>query len=80
MFIWHQLLQKPRTTGKLDSQKGSLLGPVFSDEEIVTALKSQGVVFTSCDSDDQLCEQVAELIADENVMDYHDSALEDQID
>ncbi len=30
LFIWHQLLEKPRTTGKLDSQQGSLLGPVVS--------------------------------------------------
>lgn len=29
-FIWHQLLEKPRDTGRSDSQKGSLLGPCFS--------------------------------------------------
>jgi carbamoyltransferase len=27
LFIWHQLLDKPRTVGRQDSQHGSLLGP-----------------------------------------------------
>lgn len=76
MFIWHQLLQKPRTTGKLDSQKGSLLGPVFSDAEIITALQSHDAVYTSCDSDDELCEQVADLIAEENVIGWFQGRME----
>ena len=32
LFIWHQLLDKPRECGTLDSQSGSLLGPRFSDD------------------------------------------------
>lgn len=76
LFIWHQLLQKPRTTGKLDSQKGSLLGPSFSDEQIITELQAQGAFFTTCDSDDELCEQVAELIADENVIGWFQGRME----
>ena len=75
-FIWHQLLEKPRTTGKIDSQKGSLLGPSFTDDEIVSALKSQGAVFTSYDSDEETCEAVADLIANENVIGWFQGRME----
>src|SRR5919201_2053493 len=34
LFVWYQLLQKPRRVGDRDSQKGSLLGPAFSSEEV----------------------------------------------
>src|SRR5205807_10391259 len=34
LFIWHQLLDKPRTAQPLDAQNGSLLGPAFGDDEI----------------------------------------------
>ena len=30
LFVWHQLLEKPRTAGPTDRQKGSFLGPEFS--------------------------------------------------
>ena len=33
LFIWHQLLDRRREPQPSDSQKGSLLGPSFSDEE-----------------------------------------------
>ena len=34
LFIWHQLLDKPRTAQPTDAQRGSLLGPDFDDDEI----------------------------------------------
>ena len=36
LFIWHQLLEKPRQPGGRDAQQGSLLGPAFSDDQIET--------------------------------------------
>ena len=39
LFIWHQLLEKPRKPVAPDSQKGSFLGPSFTDEEIAESLK-----------------------------------------
>ena len=41
-LIWHQLLNEPRVTQLLDSQKGSLLGPQFSDAEITNVSRSSG--------------------------------------
>src|SRR5438477_10936980 len=34
LFIWHQLLDQPRSVERLDHQRGSLLGPRFSDDDI----------------------------------------------
>lgn len=75
-FIWHQLLNKPRTVGKTDSQHGSLLGPVFSDQQIVSVLQEAGTVFTSYDSDEEMCDQVAGLIAEENVIGWFQGRME----
>lgn len=76
LFIWHQLLEKPRTTRQLDSQKGSFLGPEFSDAEIENTLRKHGAVFTSFDSDDALCDEVTDLIAQENVIGWFQGRME----
>ncbi len=76
LFIWHQLLDKPRETDKIDSQRGSLLGPSFSNDKIVSTLKNHNAVFSTCGSDDELCEQVAELIAAENVVGWFQGRME----
>ena len=59
LFIHHQLLDRPRTPSPTDAQRGSLLGPGFSDDEIERFLRTQGAVYTRYDSDDELCEAVA---------------------
>lgn len=76
MFIWHQLLEKPRVAIQPDAQQGSFLGPEFSDEEIADFLKSQGAVFTTYDSDDSMCSAVARLIAGENVIGWFQGRME----
>lgn len=76
LFIWHQLLEKPRTTQRHDSQKGSLLGPQFSDEEIMESLVSDGAKFTTCSSDEELCDLVAEQIAQEKVIGWFQGRME----
>lgn len=76
MFVWHQLLNKKRTPGKLDSQNGSLLGPSYSDERIVASLRKYDAVFTTCDSDEELCEQVADLLDSENVVGWFQGRME----
>ena len=41
LFVWHQLLDKPRTAVDNDAQQGSMLGPRFSEGEIRTFLGRQ---------------------------------------
>lgn len=76
LFIWHQLLDKPRTVGKSDSQHGSLLGPEYSDAQIVKVLENHEAVFKRCVSDEELCELVARLIASENVVGWFQGRME----
>jgi len=76
LFIWHQLLERPRHPQGRDSQRGSLLGPAFSDEEIVRTLSQHNAVYASCDSDEQLCNTVADLIAAEKVIGWFQDRME----
>lgn len=76
LFIWHQLLEEPRETQKQDSQKGSYLGPEFSDDEILQTLSHHDAIYTSCDSDEQLCREVADLIAHEKVIGWFQGRME----
>src|SRR6516162_1704221 len=43
LFVWHQLLEKPRRPDGRDSQRGSLLGPSFTTDQILRSLARQGV-------------------------------------
>jgi carbamoyltransferase len=76
LFIWHQLLEKPRKPQKHDSQKGSFLGPEFADDAILQMLSQHDATYTSCDSDEQLCAEVAELIAQEKVIGWFQGRME----
>ncbi len=76
LFTWHQLLDKPRVAEIPDSQQGSLLGPSFSDREAAAALDCQGAKYYTCQSDQELCELVADLIAQEYVVGWFQGRME----
>jgi carbamoyltransferase len=76
LLIWYQLLANPRQGRSGDSQKGSLLGPAFSDEEILEFLDSRDAVYTTCHDQDQLCEEVAGLIAQGKVVGWFQGRME----
>ena len=76
LFIWHQLLEKSRIPQSPDSQRGSFLGPAFSDDAIASFLRDKGAVFTTCESDNSLCAEVAELISKENVIGWFQGRME----
>ncbi len=76
LFIWYQLLDQPRRPCRSDSQQGSFLGPAFSDDQIEQVLQREGAVWTTCRDDDQLCEQVAELIAGGKVIGWFQGRME----
>ena len=68
LFTWYQLLDKPREASGKDVQRGSLLGPQFSDDEIRTFLDSVGAAYDYHETEEALCDAVAELIATEKVV------------
>lgn len=76
LFIWYQLLEKRRNPQGKDSQKGSLLGPQFGDDQVLQTLLEHKATFSSCDSDEELCEQIADLIAEEKVIGWFQGRME----
>lgn len=76
LFVWHQLLENNRRLRHPDGQSASLLGPSFSEETIQQTLREKGAVFTTCQSEADLCEQVARLLAEENVVGWFQGRME----
>jgi len=68
LFVWHQLLDHERKPEGRDSQKGSLLGPAYSNEEIQKLLDQKGAVYRRYDDEDALCDAIADLCAAELVV------------
>ena len=75
-FIWHQLLDKPRQVGTTDSQHGTYLGPRFADDEIRAFLDGTGANYVQIEEEDELCEVIADLIADEKVVGWMQGRME----
>ena len=76
LFAWYQLLDKPRDNHGKDAQHGSLLGPSYSEHEIRTFLDSIGAVYEHYPSEDELCEVVATLLAEQNVVGHMAGRME----
>ena len=75
-FIWYQLLDQPRPASDGDSQQGSLLGPRFSDDQLSAFLDQEGAVYCRFDEDQALCDRVADLLADEQVVGWFQGRME----
>jgi carbamoyltransferase len=76
LFVWHQLLNKPRHVTGEDTQKGSLLGPSFANNGTQNKLDKIGAKYRYFEDEDELIEQVAELIATENVVGHMAGRME----
>jgi carbamoyltransferase len=75
LAIWYQYLGNPRTALPGDSMKGSYLGPRFSDDEIKSYLDSIGAKYQRLD-DEKLLPQLAQIMADENVIGWFAGRME----
>ena len=76
LFIWHQLLGKPRSPRQPDGQNGSLLGPRFTDNEVRDFLDRRGAKYVYFATDEELCEHVAGLLAQEKVIGWVQGRME----
>ncbi len=74
--VWYQLLDNPRRPQPRDSQKGSLLGPAFTNEDIGLFLDSVGASYVRFDDEAALLDRVASLLDDENVVGWFHGRME----
>ena len=76
LFVWHQLLEKPREVTGTDLQSGSMLGPDVGTPETREFLDAAGATYTYYENEDELVDAVAELIATENVVGHASGRME----
>jgi carbamoyltransferase len=76
LFVWHQLLEKPRAPGDQDSQQGSFLGPSYTSDQISRFLVGQGRQGHRFTTEPDLLEHVAELLADGKVVGWFEGRME----
>ena len=75
-LIWYQLLRNERTPDAHDSQSGSMLGPRFTTAEVKACLDAIGARYRALASEDELCEEVADLLAQEKVVGWFQGRME----
>ena len=76
LFVWHQLMGRPRQAHPNDSQRGSFLGPEFGPEEVRRFLASVGETGRHFDDESELFEHVAEMLAEEKVVGFFQGRME----
>jgi len=76
LFIWYHLLDNARTPARPDAQSGSLLGPGYSNEQVLAFLEAEGAVYRRFDDEDALCRHVAGLIAEQKVVGWMQGRME----
>ena len=76
LFVWYQLLDNKRDTDGNDYQRGSLLGPAYSSEQIRQFLDSIEAKYHLYTDQEQLIDTVANLIKDEKVIGWFQGKME----
>ncbi|MCX8107632.1 MAG: carbamoyltransferase [Verrucomicrobiae bacterium] len=76
LFVWYQLLGNPREVDPADHQKGSLLGPQYSNEEIKQFLIKMNAPYEQFDEEQSLLYRVAHLIAEGRVVGWFHGRME----
>lgn len=77
LFVWHQLLQKPRHIAtSQDFQKASLLGPRYEPDDIRKLLNEKGAVYRHFRDESELLDHVAQQMAEEKVVGWLHGRME----
>ncbi|MGD2182842.1 carbamoyltransferase family protein [Lusitaniella coriacea] len=75
LATWYQYLDNPRQVSGSDAMQGSYLGPHFKDEEIRQYLDDVRANYQHLD-DEQLMPQLAEILAEGNVVGWFQGRME----
>ena len=76
LFVWHQLLGRERVPGLRDSQRGSLLGPRFTAEEIARFLGQRSVPHRRCAGEAETIDLTTDLLAAGKVVGWFQGPME----
>ena len=75
LAFWHLELKKERQIEKVDSMKGSYLGPDYSNESIKNTLKKIGAIFIEY-SDDDLINKTADFLSKGDAIGWFQGRME----
>lgn len=76
LFVWHQLLGKPRRPAGRDAQKGSFLGPRFTPGDVRKFLDQRGIPYQAAADEADLVARAARLLADGKVVGWFQGRME----
>jgi carbamoyltransferase len=76
LFVWHQLMNQPRHTNGQDTQKGSLLGPRYSNDAIARFLAETGTPHQRHATEAGLLDDVAKMIAAGKIVGWFHGRME----
>jgi carbamoyltransferase len=76
LFVWYQLLNNERTVDGLDKQQASLLGPAYSNEQILLFLDSVNAKYDTYTDEKQLLDKVTDLINEGKVIGWFQDRME----
>ena len=76
IFVWHQLLNKPRRAEAGDSQKGSLLGPRYSNDFVANFLAEMDAPYERFEDEAELLESIARLLAEGKIVGWFQGRME----
>ncbi len=76
LFVWYQLLNNERMVDGRDKQQASLLGPAYSNEQILLFLDSVNAKYDTYTDEKQLLDKVTDLINDGKVIGWFQDRME----
>ena len=76
LLFWHHELGQPRKPLPHDSQKGSLLGPAFENDDIGVFLDASGAKYEFYSEESALLDRIARLMAEEKVVGWFQGRME----
>ncbi len=76
LFTWYQIMGNPRKVRKQDAQKGSFIGPSFSESKIRDFLQLSKAKYTEYNDEDSLAKNIAELLAEGKVIGHFAGRME----
>lgn len=76
LAVWYDYLDNPRKTdGKMDTQKGSYLGPEYNDKDILAFLEQNKLPYTRY-SEEEISDITARLLTGEHVIGWFQGRME----